>query len=105
MNYEICFVKAGNYSSQFSDLKEKLQKLVYLQRTLMQKNQKLETENLKLKSGMNEKEESLNEMKERMKVLMLTSTASGNDLERQELRNKVNGLIREVDKCISLLNA
>lgn len=65
---------------------------------------KMERENLHLKQTLAEKESLLGEMDHKVKTLQI---ATGNlaDDEKGVLKQKVNEYIREIDKCIAMLNA
>ncbi|MGY6561289.1 MAG: hypothetical protein ACXITV_04225 [Luteibaculaceae bacterium] len=56
-----------------------------------------------LKQNVLELEEKLEEERTRYKILSMAKSF-GSDQEKQIARGKVNEFIREIDKCIALLN-
>ncbi|MDR0954489.1 MAG: hypothetical protein LBM20_03805 [Rikenellaceae bacterium] len=49
-------------------------------------------------------EQKAAELEQRVRVLELTRGMEGNSSGSKEARNRVNRLLREVDKCIALMN-
>ncbi len=80
-------------------------------RQLILEYKSLEEENRGLRASMNEKDLALNEANEKNRQLQEAYTALklakmmeiGND-DIKETRQRVSKLIKEVDKCIALLN-
>jgi hypothetical protein len=46
----------------------------------------------------------LSELTEQNKLIKLAKNLAPEDSDTEELKNKVNELIREIDRCIDLLN-
>ncbi len=72
---------------------------------------KLETEKLQLKnkiSSLNQIIEQLNqeksELNQKIEQLKLTSSILSGVDENREAKQRINKLVREIDKCIALLN-
>ena len=51
-----------------------------------------------------EKDNTIKELKERLDNLQLTLALGSSSPDRAEAKRKVAGLIKEIDKCIALLN-
>ncbi|MEI6435093.1 MAG: hypothetical protein WCP32_09630 [Bacteroidota bacterium] len=64
--------------------------------TLDKEIQRLKTENLKLK-------ENIKQLEEKIKILRLSKTLETKE-GNVEAKLKINELVREIDKCIGLLN-
>ncbi len=65
---------------------------------------RLEQENFALKKELEQKDNELANVREQLRVSKLAVSVSVDDTEKAELKSQVNELIREVDKCIALLN-
>jgi len=84
-----------------------LQKLAKLR----ERQNSLEKENATLKERSSELELKLKELSDRNRVLQkdydrvkLAKTLIGSTSEKAEMKFRVNELVREIDKCIALLN-
>jgi len=65
----------------------------------------LKEKNNVLKTTIIEKEQVINEINNQNKVLSMAKSLSGDNSESgKEMKLKINELVREIDKCISLLN-
>ncbi|MBO4768776.1 MAG: hypothetical protein IKX03_03670 [Bacteroidales bacterium] len=85
-------------------LKERIAKLISLYEGLREREADL-SERLERSEKLNiEKDNTINELKERLDNLQLTLALGSSSPDRAEARRKVAGLIKEIDKCIALLN-
>ena len=80
-------------------------------RQLMYLHDELKHENTKLKEALNQKDEVISKMKDDYKILEISYTnlkqariISINDSEVKDTKQRLSKLVREVDKCIALLN-
>jgi hypothetical protein len=91
-------------SNSFNSLKEKIKRIVDLYEKEKDKNVTLIKENHELKEKVKFTEQSLNDFKTKYDKLKIAKTlvASSNDLHDARLR--VNKMVREIDRCIALLN-
>ncbi len=55
-------------------------------------------------AAITEKDKTITELKERLDNLQLTLAFDGSSPDRAEAKRKVSHLMKEIDKCISLLN-
>jgi len=86
-----------------SGLEYKIKKIVDLQNNTLSENQKLKQELHDIKHLIENQKVIINNFKEKTKVLMIAKTLeSGKDSYQAKL--KINELVREIDKCIALLN-
>ena len=76
---------------------------------LLEEHQKLKQEKMELKNSLiaaekqlHEKEEAISALIEKNRILQVAQTTDPE--ERKEIRKTINGMIREVDKCIAQLN-
>jgi predicted nucleic acid-binding Zn-ribbon protein len=70
------------------------------------KNEKLDlqNENSTLKSTIDIQRNTLNELKEQNKIIKLAKEMSPDSSDNHELKIKINELVRDIDRCIDLLN-
>ncbi len=80
----------------------KTQKLVLRNKQLKEKITNLETEQARLREQLNEQAAQIKQMEEKMTNNHLTSALGKND--SLQARQKVNELLREIEKCYALLN-
>lgn len=64
----------------------------------------LKAENTLLKEKILESEEASASMQEKQLIDGITSSNASNEVEKKQMKLKINELVREVDKCIALLN-
>jgi|688.fasta_scaffold50055_3 phage shock protein A len=71
---------------------------------LKEQNELLLTENEQFKKSANELKTQLNELDERHNMLKLAKTVAGSDEKTLDIKAKINDFVREIDKCIAILN-
>ena len=87
-----------------SDLK-KVNKLIQLYQSAQKEKEETLTENNQLISDLSDKDKTINSLEEKIKLLRITKSVSTQDDEKnKESRQKINEYVREIDKCIALLN-
>ena len=87
------------------NIEKKVSKLIQLYQSVQKEKEDILTENNKLKSDLSDKDESIKKIEEKIKLLRITKSVSAQDNERnKESRQKINEYVREIDKCIALLN-
>ena len=87
------------------NIEEKVSKLIKLYQSVQKEKEEILKENNKLKSDLSDKDESIKKLEEKIKLLRITKSVSTQDDERnKESRQKINEYVREIDKCIALLN-
>lgn len=92
-------------SSEISSrIKQKLQLLVFTYERAKQGNELLKTQVADLERKLKAKEQALLELEERYSRLKLAKVLEASDAEVHEAKTKVNRMVREIDKCIALLN-
>ncbi len=87
-----------------NDLKGKVRQLFDLYGNLEKEKEKSEQENRALRdeiSNLNREKENLRKEIENLKLTEIIASAYG---DRQEAKKKINSLLREIDRCIALLN-
>ena len=86
-------------------LEDTLKNLLLKYEFLQEENQVLLQNNAKLQVLLQEKMQELNLKQEEYKLLKIAKTIQGSDENIRETKLKINTLVREIDKCISLLNS
>jgi len=88
---------------QIKSIQEKLQQLLKQQGLLQKENQKLKKDLEKALSVTEEKEQTLQAIQQQMDVLKLGS-GSLNEEEKNALSKRIDVYLKEIDKCLSLIN-
>jgi len=87
------------------NIEKKVSKLIQLYQSVQKEKEEILTENNKLESDLSDKEKTIKRLEEKIKLLRITKSVSTQDDERnKESRQKINEYVREIDKCIALLN-
>ncbi|MBA6155315.1 hypothetical protein H3Z83_02075 [Tenacibaculum sp. S7007] len=86
-------------------LEDKLKTLLSNYDFLKEENQVLLQNNAKLQVLLQEKEQELSKKQEEFKLLKIAKTIEGSSENTRETKLKINTLVREIDKCIALLNS
>ena len=88
---------------QIKSIQDKLQQLLKQQALLQRENQRLQKELNKEIVLSNEKDLSLRAIRQQMDALKL---GSGNltETEKSALGKRIDGYLKEIDKCLALLN-
>ena len=87
-----------------SSIEKKLSNLLSSYENLKDKNLKLEYENDKLISKIEDNSQIINSLNDKIKIMSISKSVdvSKNDIKQTKL--KINEYIREIDKCIAQLN-
>ena len=87
-----------------SNIEKKLSNLISSYENLKVKNLKLEDENKKLISKIEDNSQIINSLNDKIKIMSISKSVdvSKNDIKQTKL--KINEYIREIDKCIAQLN-
>ena len=87
-----------------SNIEKKLSNLLSSYENLKDKNLKLNDENNKLISKIEDNSQIINSLNNKIKIISISKSVdvSKNDIKQTKL--KINEYIREIDKCIAQLN-
>ena len=87
-----------------SNIEKKLSNLLSSYENLKDKKLKLEDENKKLISKIEDNSQIINSLNDKIKIMSISKSVdvSKNDIKQTKL--KINEYIREIDKCIAQLN-
>lgn len=94
------------YSSKLLVIINKVKILLGDNQQLKNEIEKLKNSNLALLKDADEKNNLIKELKEKNQMLTLAKSISGEEepLKKTELKRKLNEYIKEIDKCITMLN-
>lgn len=87
----------------------RVEKLARTQSDLRDENTKLKSRNNELEQLVTQQKNALTELEEQNKVVKIAKAVTdpenhGDNDDRKEQRKRLNELVREIDKCIALLN-
>tara|TARA_B100001287_G_scaffold273677_1_gene277563 strand:+ start:422 stop:706 length:285 start_codon:yes stop_codon:yes gene_type:complete len=86
-------------------IENKVNNIISLYNSLKKEKEEILEENTKLRSDISERDRSIKSLEEKIKLLRITKSVGGIDVEKNmESRRKINEYVREIDKCIALLN-
>lgn len=94
----------ANASEINSEIKKKIQMLVAAYERIKQENEVLSHKKQELENQLKNKEQVVAELEERCSRLKLAHALKGDDSEMHDAKIKVNRIVREIDRCIALLN-
>lgn len=89
--------------NQLLGIQQKLQTLLKKHEALQKENDALKTELNKLRSNTASQTEEIQKLKQQLTVKNLQN-GNWSDDEKKELEQKINSYLKEIDKCLNLLN-
>jgi archaellum component FlaC len=95
---------SGQGQEELMILNRKLDELLTRYRGLKAEIQELRIANEGLRSRLSEREEKLKELENRYERVKLSGALLGGGENAGEAKRKLNDLVREIDKCVALLN-
>lgn len=93
-----------NSSEIVNKLKYKLEQLISLYEQMRSNCDNLEKEKLQLMELLSEKDEYILEIEDKNKKLQLAGAFKSSSTDAQDAKLKIGKIVREIDKCIALLN-
>ncbi len=91
-------------TDSFSSLEKKVDRLLSRCAEQAEKIHDLEGQLSKKGEQVNDLELSLGRLKDENKVLKMASAVQGSDENRTEAKRRINELVREIDRCISMMS-
>jgi chromosome segregation ATPase len=85
-------------------LNRKIDDLVNNFNSLKEENRNLKTRNEALNSSLREREEEMKELEKKYDRVKLSGALLGEGENATEAKRRINELMREIDKCIALLD-
>lgn len=86
-------------------LQSKVEKLIIEHKKAQEDLKQIRQENSFLRNNLAQKNQQINELEEMVKVLKLARTLGVKEEKTTDLKLKINELVREIDKCIALVNS
>ncbi|RZT95652.1 hypothetical protein EV201_0276 [Ancylomarina subtilis] len=87
-----------------SDLRGQISRLISLYQDLKLEKEKLVLEKMELLEKVESLSKENEEFKHQYDTLKLAKTFAVNTGDSQQAKNKISQIVREIDKCIALLN-
>ena len=87
-----------------NSLKERTKQIMALCDGLREEKKSLLTTNRELIKKVAQNEKEIDNIKTKFRTLKIAKTVSGADNDVHETKLRVNRIVREIDKCIALLN-
>src|SRR5687767_7529153 len=88
-----------------TSLQSKIEKIVHLHKKLQDDYSKVVNEKQQLHKTIEEQRTAISKLEEKNKTIKLAKTLTDNNENNStELKYRINELVREIDKCIALLN-
>lgn len=94
----------GDVVTLVSGIEYKVRRLAEKHTRLKVENESLSSEIKRLKISNDEQKKIINQLEEKIKVLKLTRALGTNEGD-VDSKLRINEMLREIDKCIGLLNA
>jgi chromosome segregation ATPase len=89
---------------QLKNIQEKLQQLLRSYQVLQKENLQLKEALQQARSAYSDKDAKLKQVQEQLDVLQLSSP-NRSAAERKALEKRIDSYLKEIEKCLSLLNA
>ena len=94
----------ADLSVRLSEIELKLRKLISLKNQLVERNSELVRQNEELQSSVEILQAENRELKEKLNKTTIVN-ALGNEKEIEESRQLIKALVKEIDQCMTILNA
>ncbi len=85
-------------------LRSKIEKLVHLHRKGVEDNTKLAKEVEEMRATIEKQKQSIKTLENNNKVIQIAKSIKETNENPANIKSKINELVREIDKCIALLN-
>ena len=94
----------ADLSVRLSEIELKLRKLIAVKSQLVEENSELVRKNGELMETIDALQSENTELKEKINKITIVN-ALGNENEIEESRQLIKTLVKEIDQCVSILNA
>lgn len=91
-------------NTTLSNIELKVNKLINSYKELSLLNSNIDNEKHRLKVELSKKEIEINSLKEKIKLMNISKSVDVSSEDIKNTRMKINSYVREIDKCIALLN-
>lgn len=93
----------SDLENQLKRIQEKLQLVIKQSSSLQKENLRLKEELEKCNRIGTEQQKKMEELKQQVEILKISS-GEWNENDKKEFEKRINGYIKEIDRCISLLS-
>jgi predicted nuclease with TOPRIM domain len=87
-----------------TDLKNKIEKLKSLYESVNSEKKTVIKENNELQAIIKTKNDKIKELEKRIETLQLANAFTAASTEKQEAKQRIGRIVREIEKCIAMLN-
>lgn len=87
-----------------ASVRDKIKQLGDQKKALKEALEETESKLTSLENELKDRERAISDLAEKNKVLRMAKSLSGSEDNTSETKYKINELVREIDKCIALLN-
>jgi predicted nuclease with TOPRIM domain len=87
-----------------AELKKKINRLISLYETTNSEKDAVIKEKTELQAIINEKNNKIKELEKRIETLQLANAFKAGSLDQREAKQKVERIVREIERCIAMLN-
>ena len=94
----------ADLSIRLSEIEVKMRKLISLKNQLVEKNSELVRQNEELQRNVEILQAENGELKNKLNKTTIVN-ALGNEKEIEESRQLIKALVKEIDQCVTILNA
>ena len=100
-----CFYMTEEKRKLLTDVEFRVREVMFMCDTLKEENIRLKSDLQVIQQQLVEKTEQLNQLKTKYDSLKTARTITAASVDVRVAKNKLSKLVREVDKCINLLNS
>ena len=104
VNFVLNIIKVEELDDILNSLKARTKQIMALCDGLKVEKKNLLTTNRELIQKVSQHEKEIDNIKTKFNTLKIAKTVSGTDNDVHETKHRVNKIVREIDKCIALLN-
>lgn len=94
----------NKYEELILGFETKLRKLISEYKSLQEQNTQLTTELDRKQTDLMKAHQEILELRKNYDHLRMAKNLSGSDVEKAESKQKIAGMVREIDKCLALLD-
>ena len=85
-------------------IESKVKRVIFLYEELKKEKEKLTLENTQLEQKVSDYQGKLKKLQEDLQILKISKSVNISEEELKNNRKKINKYVREIDRCIELLN-
>lgn len=94
---------ADTYNFKIEDLKQQIQHVFAMYNVLKEEKETLVKEKINLIQIIEEQNSKITDLEKKHKTLLMARAVSQTEGDTDLAKKRIDGLVREIDKCISLL--